>query len=105
MEKPNLEYVEKLARGDDFIRNKIIDVLKMEFPGEKEDYYTSLKNKDYKKIEENVHRLKHKISILGLKKSYKIANEFEHNLREFNLDSVDDFDEILVTISYYLKTV
>jgi HPt (histidine-containing phosphotransfer) domain-containing protein len=105
MEKPNLDYIEKLARSDDSLRNKLITVLKIEFPEEKKEYYKSLKNKNFKQIEENVHRLKHKISILGLEKSYTIANEFEHNLRELNLDRVDDFDQILVAISSYLKTI
>jgi len=105
MEKPNLEYVEKLARGDVSLRKRLIDIIKNEFPEEKEDYYKSLKNKDYKKIEENVHRLKHKIIILGLEENYKIANKFEHDLRELNLDRVEDFDKILIAISYYLKTI
>ncbi|WP_237275405.1 Hpt domain-containing protein [Tenacibaculum ovolyticum] len=105
MEKPNLEYVIKLANGDESVRKMLIDVIKTEFPEEKKDYYDSLKNKEFKKIEENVHRLKHKISILGLEKSYKIANEFEHNLRELNLDKVEDFEKILIVISTYLKTI
>ncbi len=105
MEKPNLAYVDKLANGDESVRKMLIDVIKTEFPEEKEDYYNSLKNNDCKKTEENVHRLKHKISILGLEKSYKIANEFEHNLRELNLDKVEDFEKILIVISAYLKTI
>ena len=105
MEKPNLEYVDKLANGDESVREMLINVIKTEFPEEKLDYYDSLKIKNYKKIEENVHRLKHKISILGLEKSYKIANEFEHNLRELNLDKVEDFEKILIIISVYLKTI
>jgi HPt (histidine-containing phosphotransfer) domain-containing protein len=105
MEKPNLNYVEELARGDESIRKTLISVIKDEFPQEKEDYYKSLENKDYKKIEDNVHRIKHKISILGLEKSYKIANKFEHDLRELSLDKVEDFEKILIVISVYLKTI
>ena len=105
MEKPNLIYIEQLARGDKSIRKTLIDIIKNEFPEEKEDYYKSLKNKDYKKTEENVHKLKHKIIILGLEENYKIANKFEHDLREHNLDSVEDFDEILIAITFYLKTI
>ncbi|AFU68388.1 histidine phosphotransferase domain protein [Psychroflexus torquis ATCC 700755] len=105
MEKPNLDYVEKLARGDESLRKKLIDIIKNEFPEEKEAYYKSLKDKDFKKTEENVHRLKHKIIILGLEESYKIANKFEHDLRELNLGRVKDFDKILIAISSYLKTI
>ncbi|MDX6746018.1 Hpt domain-containing protein [Polaribacter sp. PL03] len=105
MEKPNLEYINQLARGDDSIKNELIDVIKTEFPEEKKDYYNSLEKKEFKKIEENVHKLKHKISILGLEKSYEIANEFEHNLRELSLDKQKDFDKILTAISDYIDTI
>jgi hypothetical protein len=107
MEKPNFLYIEQLARGDDSIKNTLIEVIKNEFPGEKVAYYKSLKNKDFKKIKDNVHRIKHKFSILGLEKSYKKANNFEHNLRQniLNLKEEQDFDEILTAISKYLKTI
>ena len=105
MEQPNLNYINQLARGDDSIKNEIIGVIKTEFPEEKKDYLESLEKKDFKKIEENVHRIKHKISILGLEKSYGIANEFEHNLRELSLEKQKDFDEILLTITTYIENI
>ncbi|MCL7763583.1 Hpt domain-containing protein [Polaribacter sp. Z014] len=105
MEQPNLEYIEQLARGDDSIKAELIKVIKTEFPEEKKDYYNSLENKEFKKIEENVHKLKHKISILGLEKSYEIANEFEHNLRELSLEKEEDFEKILKTITAYIETI
>lgn len=105
MEKPNLSYVDELARGDETVRKTLIDVIKSEFPEEKEDYYKSLEDKEYKKIEENVHRIKHKISILGLEKSYEKANTFEHNLREESLVGFEDFEKILTAISAYIETI
>ena len=105
MEQPNLEYIEQLARGDESIKAELLAVIKTEFPEEKKDYYNSLENKEFKKIEENVHKLKHKISILGLEKSYEIANEFEHNLRELSLEKEEDFEKILKTITAYIETI
>lgn len=107
MEQPNLNYIDQLARGDESVRNTLINVIKTEFPGEQEEYYESLKQKDFKKIEDNVHRIKHKFSILGLAISYKNANKFEQSLREQQLNPVmkEDFDKILLTISTYLKTI
>lgn len=107
MEKPNLTYIEKLARGDEAIKKTLIDVIKSEFPGEKDEYYQNLKSKDFKTIEGNVHRIKHKFSILGLEKSYEMANDFEHNLRKqvLNIHEVQGFDKILTAISEYLKTI
>ncbi|WP_046759249.1 Hpt domain-containing protein [Kordia jejudonensis] len=105
MEQPNLNYVEQLARGDEAIKKTLLDVIKTEFPEEKQDYYDSLAKKDYKKIEENVHRIKHKISILGLEQSYELANTYEHNLREKKMDGVDDFEQILTVITAYINTI
>ena len=105
MEQPNLTYVNQLARGDSVIKQTLIDVIKTEFPEEKKDYYDSFGKKDYKKIEENVHRIKHKISILGLEESYELANTYEHNLREKNMTGFQDFDQILTAISTYIKTI
>jgi HPt (histidine-containing phosphotransfer) domain-containing protein len=105
MEQPNLEYIDQLARGDESIKNELITVIKTEFPEEKKDYYDSLENKEFRKIEENVHKLKHKISILGLEKSYEIANEFEHNLRELSIEKQQDFENILKAISDYIETI
>ena len=105
MEKPNLEYINQLSRGDESIKKELIDLIKDEFPEEKKEYYISLENKEFKKIEENVHKLRHKISILGLEKSYEVANEFEHNLRKLNLARKEDFDKILTAISDYIETI
>jgi len=105
MEKPNLNYVNNLSGDDKDLKELLIDVIKTEFPEEKKQYYESYHNKEFKKIEENVHRLKHKISILGLEKSYETANEYEHNLRVKSIDKSDDFDIILLVITEYLKTL
>ena len=105
MEQPNLSYIDSIARGDENIKKTLIEVIKNEFPDEKKDYYESLDEKNYQKIEGNVHKLKHKISILGLENSYEVANKFEHNLREHKLEGVDDFEKILLVITEYLKTM
>jgi len=105
METPNLSYIDDIARGDELIKKTLIDVIKKEFPVELEEYYKNYTNLDYKKIEADVHKIKHKISILGLKKNYEMANQYEHNLREKNLDGSEDFEKILNVISNYLKTI
>jgi hypothetical protein len=101
MQKPNLEYINRLSRGDKSIKAELIEVIKTEFPKEKKEYYESLEKREFKKIEENVHTL----SILGLEKSYEIANQFEHNLREHSLDKKEDFDKILIAIADYIETI
>ncbi len=107
MEKPNLEYLHELARGDEALIKQLKEVLVAEFPEERKDYYESLKIKNHKLISENVHRIKHKIIILGLETAYEKANQFEHDLRNSNIDvnRVNEFEEILNSIANYLKTI
>ncbi len=105
MEKPNLKYIEEIAAGDASIKKTLIDIVKQEFPEEAEEYYKSLELKDFEELASNVHRLKHKISILGLVNNYEVANKFEHNLKEKSLDGVEDFEKILKLIFNYLKTI
>jgi hypothetical protein len=64
MEKPNLNYITKLAREDVFIKNTLINVIKDEFPIGIKEYYNSVEKNNFQGIEANVHRIKHKFSIL-----------------------------------------
>lgn len=103
MEKPNLSYIESMSGGDKAFKQKLIDIIKTEFPQEKVIYFKNIKAKNYKEAAENVHKLKHKISILGLIKSYDLAVEFEHNLIDGNSNSKKDFEFILQNITNFLE--
>lgn len=103
MEQPNLSYIKSMSGGDLAFEQKLISIIKMEFPLEKEEYYTNIKSKKFKLAASNVHKLKHKISILGLEKSYEIAVAFENNLLEGDTNLDQEFESILNNISNYLK--
>lgn len=105
MEQPNLSYINTLSGGDKEFEAQLLDVVKKEFPTEKETYYKNLNNKNYKLAAENVHKLKHKISILGLSKSYDIAIDYENNLLDHNTDLKEEFDNILTVITNYLDNL
>lgn len=105
MEQPNLSYVKNLSGGDKAFEAKLIEVMQSEFPIEKAIYIKNVEAKKYKETAENVHKLKHKISILGLEKSYEIAAEFEKNLKEGSNLLKDEFESILKTITNYLTTL
>lgn len=103
MEQPNLSYIQSMSRGDKVFEQKILDIISKEFPQEKEIYLNNFKNKDYKLTAENVHKLKHKISILGLEKSYAVAVAFENDLLEGNITLHQEFESILNNITNYLQ--
>ena len=105
MEKPNLQYIEELSDGDDVFQKKLLSVIKKEFPEEVLAYKKSIEKKEFLKTAENVHKIKHKISILGLEKGYEMATEFERELKKEMKTQQVYFEEILSQISQYLNTI
>ena len=105
MEAPNLIYINKLSGGDEAFKNKLISVIQKEFPEEKGLYVKNIKSENFKLSAENVHKLKHKISILGLEKGYEVAVNYEENLLEGHTKGREDFEEILKNITNYLTTL
>jgi HPt (histidine-containing phosphotransfer) domain-containing protein len=103
MEQPNLSYINSLSGSDKIFEQKLIEIIKIEFPEEKQVYDNNFKNKNYKLAADNVHKLKHKISILGLEKGYEIAIAFENNLIEGDTSLYKEFETILNTITNYLQ--
>ncbi len=105
MEQPNMAYINELSGNDEAFKQQLISIIKTEFPEELETYTTNLQNRNLKVLAENVHKIKHKISILGLEKSYEIAAQYESNLIEGNTQGEDEFKKILATITQYLKAI
>ena len=103
MEKPNKSYIHSLSGGNKAFEQKLIDIIKGEFPEEKQVYFNNMVKKNYELAADNVHKLKHKISILGLERSYETAVAFENNLLEGSTKLKDEFESILTTITNYLQ--
>ncbi len=103
MERPNLKYINSLSQGDKEFEIKIITIIKKEFQKDKEIYFNNIANKNYVLAAENVHKLRNKISILGLEKGYKLAEKFETDLRNNNLFLREDFQKIIQVMSNYLN--
>ena len=107
MEQPNLSYINQIVRGDEAAKNTLIEVIKSEFPEEKKNYFESLKSNNLENIASNVHRIKHKFSILGLETNYTSAVKYEQSLRNAQLEHIskEQFETTLSVISKYLKTI
>ena len=58
----------------------------------------------FKEAAEVVHKLKHKISILGLEKGYEVAANFENNLIQNSELGKVDFESILSAITDFLAS-
>lgn len=105
MEQPSLSYINQLSGGDITFEQKLISIIKLEFPEEKAVYYKNIESDNFKEAAENVHKLKHKISILGLEKSYEVAVDFENNLLNKSTVGKAEFDSIMQTITDFLTTL
>ena len=105
MEKPNLSYICSMSGGNKEFEQKLIQIIKNEFPTEKKKYLNYLKVGDYKRAAEKVHKIKHKISILGLEKSYEVAVSYENNLMEHSTEGKIEFESILQNITDFLETL
>ncbi|MCG9791623.1 Hpt domain-containing protein [Flavobacterium algicola] len=95
METPNLNYINELSGDNEEFKAKLIGILKRELPLEVDTYYEKLEKNELLRVAEAVHKLKHKVSILGLEKSYYIASDYEDNLKNSSLTLQDEFQNIL----------
>jgi len=102
METPNLNYLKELSGGDVAFEESIVVVIKKEFPLEYANFLVNFKNENFIEAANNVHKLKHKIGILGLNKGVEVASSFEAALRKGKTELYEDFIEVLNKIHVYL---
>ena len=104
MEQPNLNYIDQLCGEDNAFRIKMIDIIKKELPIEISAYHKNMEAHNYRHAAEHVHKLKHKISILGLEKSYDLAQEYEnHLLKNGTFESEGEFARILQLMQSFVN--
>lgn len=105
MKQPNLSYIEKLANGDDKFSKSLIDIIKLELPNEIDLYWYHIKNNNLKKAASDVHKIKHKMSILSYKDGYKLAIKHENNLRIDKNIYQEQFDQVLKILTNYIQLI
>ena len=104
-EMPNLIYIRKVAKGDHSFTRNLIAVIKRELSGDAAAYRLHLKNQSFRQSSDYVHKLCHKIRILGLEKGHKIAEEYRADLLENNLKLKSEFENILTSMLLFIKKV
>jgi len=104
-EKPNLNYLKEISGGDLEFEEKLLLIVKKELPEEIDNYKNFLIENNFKQAVELVHKIKHKISILGLEKSYQVAIDYEEDLKQDNLNLKLEFEEILNSMICFIKTI
>tara|TARA_R110000868_G_scaffold137115_2_gene350550 strand:+ start:2979 stop:3299 length:321 start_codon:yes stop_codon:yes gene_type:complete len=104
-QQPNLDYIKELSGDDIAFEEKFIGVLKEEIPIEKQEYLDCITQNKYKETAEIVHKLKHKLNILGLSEDYKLAVIFEEELKKQDSKQKDKFLIILNKIEIFIKNL
>lgn len=102
-EAPNLIYVKQLADGDTAFETRLLGVLKKELPEEIKVYTKHYTQKNFLESANIVHKIKHKISILGLTQSHGLAEAYENELLEQNCAKHTDFLQILAVMIKFLN--
>ncbi|WP_396635034.1 Hpt domain-containing protein [Maribacter sp. R86514] len=105
IDQPNLKYVDELAGDDAAFRGQFIDIIKSEFPVEKQEYFEFVESSKDREAAEMVHKLKHKFNILGMENAYRLAVAYEMELLDGKRDIKSKFDEVLEIIEQYIKTI
>ena len=105
MEKPNTSYIDQLSGDNLEFKQKMIDILKRELPEEIEMYQSQIQNSNFLLAADSVHKLKHKVSILGLEKSYYLAETFEENLKNNSTQLQNDFEAILKAMHQFVEAL
>lgn len=103
-ETPNLDYIKEIAGGNEEFEKKFLSIIQLEFPKEKEDYQTLLEKGELEESAKVVHKIKHKLGILGLSQGYKMAIQYEEDLKISNTALKKEFDDVLASVeSFILK--
>ncbi|MBP6182737.1 Hpt domain-containing protein [Flavobacterium sp.] len=105
MEKPNLNYINELSGDNLEFKTRIIEIVKKELPLEISVYDEFMKNKNFSNAAQSVHKIKHKISILGLEKSYYIAEEYENNLNKETTLLQFEFESLLKSMQEFVNNL
>lgn len=103
MELPNINFIKELSGGDLAFEESVLSVIKKEFPEECILFKKNFEAKNYQEAALNVHKMKHKVSILGFKKGLELTANFEKDLKNSNLKLYPDFVKILNKIHVYLE--
>lgn len=104
MEKPNLKLIKEISDNNLDFETNLLQILKKEFKEEVEAYHFNFELKNYNEVSQSIHKLKHKISLLGLEKGEEIASIFEKKIIDGNTNCKSEFEKVLHKIHVYLYT-
>ncbi|MEN1784604.1 MAG: Hpt domain-containing protein [Bacteroidota bacterium] len=103
IEVPNLDYIKEISGGNEDFERRFLSIIQTEFPKEREDYLNFLQGGNLEESAKVVHKIKHKLGILGLTGSYKMAIRYEEDLKLGNVALKEDFEKILSAVHEFIS--
>lgn len=104
-EVPNLDYIKEISGGNEEFEKKFLMIIQTEFPKEKNDYVENLESNNLEESAKIVHKIKHKLGILGLTNGYKLAVKYEEDLKYGNTKLKEEFREILTAVEDFILKI
>lgn len=104
-EQPNMLYIHQLSGGDQDFEKRMLEVVKKELPQDIKYFQKMIAEENFKEASVIVHKIKHKISILGLTDSYYFAEKYEEELRLGVNSGQKSFQEILEAMMNFIDQV
>lgn len=104
-EVPNLDYIKEIAGGNDEFEKKFLNIIQTEFPEEKRDYLQFLEIGQLEESANVVHKIKHKLGILGLTNAYEMAIKYEEDLNSGNTNLKADFAQVLKSVEEFIEKI
>lgn len=78
--KPNLTYLHDIAPDDPGFRQRMLAILKNEFPVELQNYLQAISSRDWQSAVRYIHKIKHKFGVLGMPEAYELCQKLETDL-------------------------
>ncbi|MCL6274713.1 Hpt domain-containing protein [Muricauda sp. 2012CJ35-5] len=104
-EIPNLDYIKEISGGNEEFEKKFLSIIQAEFPKEKNDYIENLESNNLGESAKIVHKIKHKLGILGLTGGYKLAVKYEEDLKYGDTKLKEDFLDILTSVEEFIVKI
>ncbi len=102
---PNLEFLSKQVLHNPEVLNKVVEVIKEEFPNDVKEYHQKIKAKLDVEASRAVHKLRHVVNLLNLKGGDTLTLTHENNLLKMDYSLCESFEEVLVEIKEFLNTL
>ncbi|WP_136467674.1 Hpt domain-containing protein [Flagellimonas onchidii] len=105
VEQPNLEYIKEISGGNEEFEKKFLSIIQTEFPKERTEYLENLENDNLEESAKVVHKIKHKLGILGLTEGYKLAIKYEEDLKYGDTKLKEEFQQILQSVEEFILKI